>query len=182
MAAVHEIDLKTMVSSSNRQDRPLGDGDKKQNITFLNGELKIYAPRDIECVQTAESYSFPLRIDITAKTDSTNIRLYYKEGRVILNWEVRKEELRIHDMLTGRGYGYYGTGRIPENEYVDITWIIDRGEMLVLVNEELRHIEDDYPYMTARAVSMNRKICEPVRISAALGSTVTVKSLKVTEL
>lgn len=182
MSTVHEIDLKTMKPSANRKDRPGGDGDKKQIASFTNCELIIHASKDIECMQTAENYTFPLRIDVTAKTDSTNIRLYYKEGRVILNWEVRKDELRVHDMLTGRGYGYYGTGRVPENEYVDITWIIDRTEMLLIVNEELRHYEDSYPYMESRAVSQNKQISEPVRISSALGSTVTVKSLKVMEL
>ena len=181
MPTVHEIDLNTMIPSANRQDRPAG-GDTKQIASFIDGELIIHASRDLECMQTAESYCLPLRIDTTLKTDSTNIRLYYKEGRVILNWEVRKDELRVHDILTGRGYGYYGRGRVPENEYADITWIIDRTEMLIIVNEELRHYEDGYPYMESRAVSQNKAVCEPVRISAALGSTVTVKSLKVTEL
>ena len=182
MGITHEIDLKTMTPSSNRKDRPVADGNRKQKSTISDGELILHAPGDLECMQTAESYSFPLRIDMTAKTDSSNIRLYYKDGKIILNWEIKKEELKIHDILTGRGYGYYGGGRVPENEYVDITWIIDRSEMLVLVNEELRHIDNDYPYMESRAVTLNKNISAPVRISAAWNSTVTVKSLKVTEL
>lgn len=182
METVHEIDLKTMTASTNRADKPLGEGEKKQNLTYKDGELIICAPKDSECVQTAESYSFPLRIDATVKTDGTNIRLYYKDGRIILNWEINKDEMKIHDILTGKGYGYHGKGRVPENEYVDVTWIIDRNEMLVLVNGELRHIEDDYPYMTSRAVIQDKKISAPVRISAAWGSTVTLKSLKVEEL
>lgn len=182
METVHEVDLKTMIPSTNRTNRPLEEGDKKQTVAFKDGELIICAPKDIECVQTAESYSFPLRIDVTVKTDSSNIRLYYKEGRIILNWEINKDEMKIHDILTGRGYGYHGKGRVLENEFVDITWILDKNEMLLLVNEELRQIEDDFPYMTSRAVNLNKKICEPFRISAAWGSTVTVKSLKITEL
>ena len=182
MERTHEIDLTAMTPASNRKDRPVTDANRKQKISFSNGELILNAPGDLECVQTPESYSFPLRIDITAKTNGSNIRLYYKEGRVILNWEINKDDLRIHDILTGKGCGCYGSGRIPENEYADITWIIGRNEMLILVNEELRYIENDLPYMTARAVALNKKICEPVRISAAHGSTVTVKSLKVTEL
>jgi len=182
MEIAHEIDLQTMIPSSNRKDRPVTDADRKQKSAFSNGELTLHAPGDLECMQTAASYSFPLRIDMTAKTNSSNIRLYYKDGRLILNWEINKDELKIHDMLTGKGYGYHGIGRVPENEYVDITWIIGRNEMLVLVNEEVRHIEGDYPYMASRAAALNNKICEPVRISAAWGSTVTVKSLQVTEL
>jgi len=182
MELTHEIDLQTMIPSSNRKDRPVTDANRKQRATFSNGELILTAPGDLECMETAEKYSFPLRIDITAKTNSSNIRLHYKDGKVILNWEINKDDLKIHDILTGRGFGYYGFGRIPENEYVDITWVIDKNETLLLVNEELRHIDDDYPYMSARAIISNKKICEPVRISAAWGSTVTIKSLKVTEL
>lgn len=182
MDITHEIDLQTLVPASNRKDRPVTDANRKQKAVFSNGELIIRATGDLECMQTPEKYPFPLRIDMTAKTDGSNIRLYYNEGKIILNWEINKDDLRIHDILTGKGCGKYGGGRIPENEYVDITWIIDRSEMLVLVNEELRHIEDDLPYMTSRAVTHGKKVCEPVRISAAHGSTVTVKSLSVTEL
>jgi hypothetical protein len=167
MEKIHEIDLKTMIPPTN-----------KKSASFTNGELIIHS----SSVQTPESYMFPLSIDVTVKTDSTNIRLYYKDARVILNWEVRKDELRIHDMLTGKGYGYWDRGRVPENEYVDVTWILDRTEMLVLVNDELRHVDDDYPYMAARAVTQNQKICEPFKISGAFGSIVAVKSLKITEL
>ena len=182
MEKTHQIDLKTMIPSSNRKDRPVTDGNRKQTAAFLNGELTIKAPGDLECMQTTEAFSFPLRIDVTVKTDSSNIRLYYKDGRVIFNWEINRDELKIHDILTGKGYGYHGIGRVPENEYADITWVIGRSEMLVFVNDELRHIENDYPYMASRAVIQNKSIIEPVRISAAWGSTVTLKSLKVTEL
>ena len=182
MEIIHEIDLQTMIPSTNRKDRSVTASNRKQKATFSNGELTITASGDLECMQTTESYSFPLRIDITAKTNGSNIRLYYKEGRIILNWEINKDDLRIHDILKGKGSGHYGGGRIPENKYIDIAWIIDRNEMLVLVNEELRHIGDEHPYMTSRAVTQNKKIREPVRISAAHGSTITVKSLKVTEL
>jgi hypothetical protein len=182
MAIINEIDLKTMIPSTNRKDKPVGDGNRKQKTTFKDGELILQAPGDLECMQTEESYSFPLRIDATIKTDSSNIRLYYKDGKVIINWEINKDSLRIHDILTGRGYGYNGKGRVPENEYVDIAWIIDRNETLLIINDELRQYDESYPYMESRAVTQNKKICEPVRISAAWGSMITVKSLKVTEL
>ena len=182
MAKIHEIDLNTMVPSSVRSDRPIKEENKKQKIFFKDGELNITAPGDVECMQTVESYSFPLRIDVIVKTNDSNIRLYYKEGRVILNWERNKDELRVHDMMTGKSFGYFDTGRVPENEYVEVSWIIDKKETLVLVNEELRCLEENYPYMTSRAVTQNIEIREPVKISAAWKSTITVKSMKIIEL
>ena len=182
METVHEIDLKSMIPASNRKDRPVTDNNRKQTAVFKNGELIIKAPGDLECMQTKESYAFPLRIDITAKTDSSNIRLYYRNGRVIINWEINKDDLKVHDIFTGRGYGYMDRGRIPENEYVKITWIIDKNETLLLVNEELRQYSDDFPYMESRAVTLDKKFSDPVRISAAWNSTVTIQSMTVTEL
>jgi len=55
--------------------------------------------------------------------------------------------------------------------------------MEVYVNGELYHRRDDLPYI--KAIKQAPSICKikaPVRISAANGSTVTVKSLSITRL
>jgi len=178
----HVIDLSTLVPSTNNTQGICGDGGGQQNALFSDGELKIHAPGDIECVETVEKFSLPLRIDATVKTDSTNIRLYYIKGEVIFNWECNPGELRIHDVITGNNYGYHGKGGVPKDEYVDIAWVIGKRRMEVFVNGEPRLQEDSYPYMGLLMLEPDRVICESVRISAAWGSAVTVKALTVTEL
>lgn len=182
MENTHEILLETMVPYKNDTIGIVGDGEGTQKSLNSDGELVINADGDIECMQTAECYNLPLRIDVSAKTDSTNIRLYYKAGEVIFNWECCPDELRIHDVLTGNNYGYSNQGSVPINEYVDISWVIEKKYMDVFVNGELRHHEDGYPYMGLLMLEPSREISEPVRISSAWGSTVTVKSLTITEL
>lgn len=143
-------------------------------------EIKCYGDQCF--MQTEKAYRLPLRIDLKAKTDSTNIRLYFHRGEVIFNWECNMPELRIHDICTGENYGYPGRGLIPQNEYVDITWIIEKEYMAVLVNGELRHGGTQYTYVLQQKDDPALIIEDHVRVSSAWGSTVHVKSLKVREL
>lgn len=182
MAKTYEVSLEAMKQRNNETNGLVGAGVGSQQYTNINDELVIKAEGDINCLQTYESYSLPLRIDLTAKTDSTNIRLYYKCGEVIFNWECNTEELRVHDILTGNNYGYPNMGSIPTNEYVDITWVIEKKFMEIYVNGQLRMRGESYPYIGLLMLEPNRMVSEPIRVSSAWGSTVTVKSLKVTEL
>lgn len=88
---------------------------------------------DSHCLQTPNQYTLPLKINLTAMTDSTNIRLYYGLGEVIFNWECCEEELRVHDPLTGEQFGFAGKGAVPKNEFVDICW-----ELGIEKNENIR--------------------------------------------
>ena len=42
-----------------------------QYVTYSDGEMKIHTPGGYACMQTRESFTLPLRVDLTAKTDST---------------------------------------------------------------------------------------------------------------
>lgn len=60
--------------------------------------LVVTAPtNDRSFVQTGKEFRPPFSVHFRAKTDSTNIRLYYNAGMVILNWERKPSELRFHD-------------------------------------------------------------------------------------
>ena len=56
-------------------------------------------------ILTKKEYAPPFALRIKAKTDSKNLRLYYKAGIVIFNWELKEDELRIHDPATGEQMG-----------------------------------------------------------------------------
>jgi len=182
MSKAIDVDLATMVSDTVDTEGMAGFGKSIQKFDMSGGELVLASDGDLGCAQTAGSYTLPLRINLTAKTDSTNIRVYYQKGEIIFNWECNLDELRVHDILTGKNYGYRGQGRVPKNEYVDITWVIEKDTHEIYVNGELRQKGDDYPYIKQLKQEPDQKISGPVKISAAWGSIVTVKSLKVTEL
>ena len=184
MERTTEIMLETLEEAFNIVNGGTqAEGAGTQKIKYTDsGELEIKADGDIECVQTRESYSLPLRIDMTAKTDSTNIRLFYHLGEIVLNWEECPDELQVNDILLGIEYEYDGKGSIPIDEYVDISWVIGKRYMDIFVNGGLRHHEISYPYMNLLKNVPNRKVSAPVRIAAAWGSTITIKSLQITEL
>ncbi len=111
----------------------------------------------------------PFTIHAIAKTDITNIRLYYGNGMVILNWELNPHELRIHDPRTGGGFGVAGQGFLTVNEWHDLRWTIDpRGSVLVVDGVERARSTGDYS--TLQSV---------VGVGGSRGSTVTLKMFDV---
>jgi hypothetical protein len=52
---------------------------------------------------TCKSFRPPFTVKTVAKTDSTNLRLYWHVGEVIFNWECSIRRLKVHDPSTGTG-------------------------------------------------------------------------------
>jgi len=118
---------------------------------------------------TELEYSPPFAADVIAKTDLTNIRLYYGKGVVIFNWEMNPDELRYHDPKTGGVQAVGGKGRVPADEWVHLRWVIETNSATVLVNGEQRaRFAGDYSHVE-----------ELVGIGTGAGSKVTVKHFAV---
>jgi hypothetical protein len=111
-------------------------------------------------------------VKTTARTDSTNLRLYYAAGVVIFNWEKNPETLRVHDPLTNQRTGVRGKGNISTNEWNEIEWKVLPERMEIRVNGRLRH----------KAVGDFKALKAPIGIGPAFGSKVSVKSFQVTPL
>jgi hypothetical protein len=125
----------------------------------------------VEKLSTPGRFQPPVQIEIVAKTDSTNLRLSYAADEVIFNWENDREQLRV-DGGPANGLHQAGKGNLPENEYVTIRWIVTPLHQAIYVNDELRFEHaGDYSHLD-----------RPVSITPAVGSVVTVKSLKVKQL
>ncbi|MDF2716072.1 MAG: hypothetical protein K0R28_2997, partial [Paenibacillus sp.] len=143
--------------------------------------LAIICPDDTGIAVFPEAVTIPARIDLTAKTNSTNIRIKFGSGQVILNWECITGELRIHDPILGYSYGVGGKGKVPVNEFVRISWILDVDYMLLLVDGEVRAFSEDEPYMKVLTAGISKAPESLVSISSAWGSVVTLKELNVSE-
>jgi AraC-like DNA-binding protein len=181
----HDVALRSLVASRNdisgvQELVRIGLG--SQEVTFLNDEMVIKTEGDMDCLQTTEYYTLPLRIDLTAKTDSTNIRLFYHAGELILNWECDPDTLGFHDIIMGNGTHYDIDWKIPPNEYADISWVIEKRYMEVYINGVSKFRHDEYPYIGMYVMNPRTYVTAPVRVGAAWGSTVTVRSLRVREL
>jgi len=151
------------------------------DLHFDEGNMVMTSPGWDSGMVTQQWFNGPVKIELRAKTNSNNIRLYYNFGQVILAWEHRLNELRINDIIDDRHYGYPGCGNLPADEFVDIEWIIGQDIMAVKVNGELRHAGTHYPYIN-KLKKTDFELYSPVRVGAAMDSTVTVEHLKVTEL
>ena len=46
---------------------------------------------------TCQVFKAPFTVKTVARTDSTNLRLYWHLGEIILNWECSIGQLRVHD-------------------------------------------------------------------------------------
>jgi len=118
---------------------------------------------------TTQAFKPPFTIKTTAKTDSTNLRLYWHVGEVIFNWECSVRRLKVHDPATGEWHDAEDRGFIEPNTWHEIAWEIDPGSMRVLVNGEMR-FEQQGEW---------RQVEAPVAIGPCFGSTVTVRSFTV---
>lgn len=143
------------------------------------GELVFYSLFDRAAAGTGRKFSLPLKIDLTAKTDDTNLRLYFHSGHVLLNWEMNKMLLNMEDILAGTLQTIDAAGYITPDEYHDISWILHRDFAALIIDGVMRWHSEDAPYLRQLPESGIR---DYIRVSSAFGSTATIRSLTVTEL
>ena len=118
---------------------------------------------------TSRVFRAPFTLKTVARTDSTNVRLYWHLGEVIFNWECSIRQLRFHDPGTGKQTGIKDAGFIAVDQWHEIVWEVKLSSMRLLVDGELR-FEGDGEYGSIEA---------PLAIGPCFGSTVTVQSFVV---
>ena len=132
---------------------------KIDRVTILKGTDRL---------ETPQSYRPPVAITVIAKTDSTNRRMAYAADQIIFNWEENPWQLRV-DGGPANGQHKNGAGHVPRGKYVTIKWIVTTTHQAIYVDDQLRY-ENAGDYSG---------IDRPVSVFPALGSTVTVKSIKI---
>jgi hypothetical protein len=93
----------------------------------------------------------------------------YSEGQVILNWEVRPSELRVHDFKTGSQKGVRGYGKVKSDDWVTLSLEVYEDRFKLLAdNNVVYEQKGDYKGITA-----------PIGISTNQKATVQIRSLRV---
>jgi len=155
------------------------------NISYADGCMNITAEPHDDGIYTGMNserwFNGAVKIDLRAKTNG-GLCIFYHYGALLLNRGQNSDELFILDITNSKEHGYSAGGWLPADEFVDIEWIIGHDVMAVKVNGELRHVGDSYDYIGTLASNPDYELCAPVRVNATFGSTVTVESLRVTEL
>lgn len=132
--------------------------------TTLTSEGLVLKP--VTQARTPDELAVPVRIDVIAKVEKNNLRLYFGEkGELIFNWELNNRELRYHDPATGRHHGVANQGSLEPGRWATITWLIEPRRATVLVDGKRRAtFEGDYGNLRGTAGI------------GAVDSVVTVKS------
>jgi hypothetical protein len=173
-----EVMQKVRVKSTTSVDfsgdiKPWG----KARRSKLKHALRIQSEKEGGFALKTE-YPLPLKIDMRARSDSTNIHLYYKQGNLLIEgWRHLPGELRIADIDTTLDLGYVGKYSLPENQWIDISWIIHSDFMAVIIDGAVYHYSTGWPYM-----AIGDTLPGTIRFGAAKGSTVMVEALSVSEL
>ena len=118
---------------------------------------------------TCRTFRPPFIVRTVARTDSTNLRLYWHVGEIIFNWECSVRRLKVHDPATGQWWDADEEGFIEANQWHEIAWEIAPNSMRVVVDGRVR-FERTGEWGSIEA---------PAAIGPCFGSTVTVRSFTV---
>lgn len=173
---MHEINLKELIHNGNNQ-----------NVKIQTDELKASCADDTFRLLTFNEYRLPIKIDVTAKTDNANLKLIFGCGDFTLNWKYsdwnyKNNDLMIHDIITGSCFSYPNKGLIECNLFTDISWILTKDFMAIIINKELRYYNEYLPYIQNLAKNPEQVFLSKVGIAPAWGSTISVKHLCINEL
>ena len=165
---------KTAVAPS-AQAGPVGFMDRMVSVngcamTLDSDGVRLSSPvPDRALVQTTAGFRPPFTVKLRAKTDSTNLRLYYNAGMVIFNWECGRDTLRVHDPLSNKISSLPGKGGIEPGQWHDIVWEVKPDGMNIGVDGAVRFL----------APGNYANIDAAVGIGPAFGSVVSVESFEV---
>jgi len=170
-----KIDLTTMVK--NIESWAKG----KLDVKYENGLMVITADDWGNGMATTQNFKLPLRIKVRAKTNK-EINIKYAKGAIVFrDSRIDDSSLPIWDIISGNWEVHKNGAGIPHDEFVDFEWIFGKDIMVAKANGEIRHIGNNYTYMDELNKS-DFNLLSPVIIEAVTGSTVTVESLRVTEI
>ena len=185
-----DIDLKAMAPHPN----PYCKDNLTVNYTD-DGKMVLHTP--VGCgdgrMGTPQSFTAPIKIEMRAKTDGSNLRLYYGDSEtnvhgawVHLNgagddgkW-YDYENLFTNDLSCENEHVHEGAAHVPIDEFIDVEWILGKTVMALKINGEIRVASCEYEYI--EAFKHGFSVTGPVYPAPGRGSTITVESLRVTEL
>jgi hypothetical protein len=174
-----EINFSTM--NEHKQDGGIFE------VNFPNGLLELKVDNDYHsgAMTTAQKFQSPLKIELRAKTNKTNININYADMYIGLkDMDVKRNMLAIIDSADGgwefESYDKYGA--LPLNEFVDIVVYFGKFELIVTVNGELRHYREHYKYIKNYNENPEFSLSGDVSVGTGWGSTLTAEWLRISEV
>ncbi|MBO5274494.1 MAG: hypothetical protein J6I45_07780, partial [Clostridia bacterium] len=139
-------------------------------------------------LSTKAAYTLPLMIDAIITGNDRPLTLGYSNRPLSgwgmhhygfisnYDWAKKPGDFVVKDVYVNYGMDYDRTIPSASGDETEVSWIIHRDYMAVLVNGQVVHYCENMPYMHFDVPAM------PVRIGSVDGIWAKVKSLTVTEL
>ena len=188
MIALKNFEMSVSTGKTTDIDLTAIEKHGKTILNYENSLLEVKVVDIVKGISTPQRFKFPLKIELRAKTNS-EIMIEYATGCLDINWWANRGSLFISDITgTGEYLNYKKSGIIPLNEFIDIEWILGRDVMAVKINGELRHINNEQKYIKKIKENPDLEILSDVKICADINEdigeivTITVESLRITEL
>ena len=161
-------------------------------VNYPNGllELKYNGGDNSGTVVSPQQFKAPIKIELRAKADN---EIFFGCGEIEVGLGCHelffglngkgKSTLIIHDTAKGgwNGNAYKKCG-VTTDKFMDIELILGSEFVAIRVDGDLRHYSSGYGYIEALKENPEYSMVGTVSVSSVGGSTVTVQSLRVTEI
>jgi len=187
---IKQTEAAIMEADKNRRSEPInfdleslvktGEFDVKYSGGLM--EITALGLYDAASMTTPTEFSLPIKIELRAKTNKTDINIDFGKGWVSYNHHQTPAKWFIMDIISGHVKSYKFRKPAVVDEFVDIEWFMGKDVMVVKLNGEIQHISKDYDYIKAFKENPDYKLSAAVNIVTTGGSTLTVESLRITEI
>ena len=172
-----EIDLKSMVKKTVRPHSNISLSYEEGFMIMKAGENDGDA-----CMMTQQQFTVPIKIELRAKTDKTDINLEFAQICIAYNHDKVRNKYFIMDNANGN-HKFAALTETPKvNEFVDIEWIIEKETMIVKVNGQIQYQSSDNKYVQMYKENPEYNFSSEITINTYNGSTLTVESLRIADM
>ncbi len=168
-SSLHVIDIKMDMKMVDIECEDINNG------LSVKGSGSAYD--DNGMVETKQMFHLPLKIDACIESKESAFGLHYNTGFVKnWNWQNSPGSILVKDIYVDYVMDFDPEFPSIQAEDINITWILECDYMAVIVNGELVHYSENFPYMHFEIQKA------AVGFSAFDNKTVIVKSLEISEL
>jgi hypothetical protein len=170
------IDFKKM--------RPFNRGSKTFEVTHADKAVSLKVEHDHHngYLLSRKQFTLPLIIRMRTKTDKRDIHFGSAQLTILLDGQNHKGMTLFVDDAGCEEVEHKRRGKLPVDEFMDIECYLGKEGVAVRVNGELWQFGTDYKYVKKYTENESYSRRGSVYFGTAYGSTVTVESLRVTEI
>jgi len=124
-------------------------------------------------ISTNMNFSVPVKVDMQVMLDVKKLFIRFHQGELVF-WD--DETILFKDISTNHNYWIQHKHGLSSNKFTDVTWILEKDFMSIIINGSVIHYGVNYPYFNADCGF------DSIKVGVPKGETFSIKSLEVTSL